>query len=228
MSALLETRGLDAGYGGAACVRGVDLSVAAGEVAVLLGPNGAGKTTTLRTLAGVLPRIAGEVLFDGALTTAPLHRRARRGLGFVPEERSVVTGLSARDNLRLGRGGVDAAVEMFPELRQHLNRRAGLLSGGQQQMLSLARVLAAQPRVLLADELSLGLAPMVVRRLLASVRAAADRGVGVLMVEQHARQALEIADRAYVMRRGRIELCTPASELRSDLGALQRHYLDVS
>jgi branched-chain amino acid transport system ATP-binding protein len=225
MTALLEARGLSAGYGSLAAVRELDLTVEPGEVVALLGPNGAGKTTTLLTMAGVLSPLSGQVLFDGKPTKSPLNRRAKRGLALVPEERSVFMKLSAHDNLRLGRGPRQKALELFPELEPLLRRKAGQLSGGEQQILTLARALASEPRVLLADELSLGLAPLVVRRLLRAVREAADRGVGVLLVEQHAQQALQNADRAYVMRRGRVELSGTATELLEKLPEIEQSYL---
>jgi sulfate-transporting ATPase len=222
---LLTARGLDAGYGDLAAVRELDLEVRAGEVVALLGPNGAGKTTTLLTIAGELPPLAGEVRCLGASARAPLHRRVRRGLGFVPEERAVFTSLSAGANLRLRPGATKGALELFPELQTLLRRRAGLLSGGEQQMLTLGRVLAGEPKLLLVDELSLGLAPLVVERLLRAVRDAADRGVGVLLVEQHAGEALSIADRVVVLRRGRVALESAAADLRGHLGDLESAYL---
>ena len=153
-----------------AVVRGLDLRVEPGEVVALIGPNGAGKTTTLLTLSGELPPIAGEVRFNGEVTKAPLFKRARRGLGFVTEERSVFMRLSTADNLRLARVPRRDATALFPELEPLMGRRTGLLSGGEQQMLALARALARKPTMLLADELSLGLAPLVVQRLLRAVR----------------------------------------------------------
>ena len=202
---LLEACGLHAGYGDVAVVREFDVGVRAGEIVALLGPNGAGKTTVLLTLAGELVPVGGEVCWLGQRVKSPLYRRARTGLGFVPEERSVLMSMSVADNLRLGSGGVEGATRYFPELIPHLRRRAGLLSGGQQQMLSLARVLATSPRVLLIDELSLGLAPIIVRRLLATIRRAADEdGVGVLLVEQQARRAVEIADHWLLLSHGRV------------------------
>jgi branched-chain amino acid transport system ATP-binding protein len=225
MTAVLEARGLSAGYGSLAAVRDVDLSVGRGEVVALLGPNGAGKSTTLKTLVGALKPLAGEVTWKGERTTAPLHRRARMGIAYVPEERSVFMGLTAAENLRVGDGPPEKALELFPELEPHLKRKAGLLSGGQQQILTLARALACEPEVLLADELSLGLAPLVVRRLLGAVREAAQRGVGVLLVEQHARQALAVADRVYVLQRGRVALEGTADEIRGRIGELERTYL---
>ncbi len=222
---LLEAVGLYAGFGGVSVVHDLSLEVRAGEVVVLLGANGAGKSTTLRTLAGAIAPIDGEVRWQGAPTHAPLHRRARRGLSLVTEERSVFMGLTAEANLRLGRGPAERALDLFPELRPLVKRRAGLLSGGEQQILTLARALATEPSALLADELSLGLAPLVVNRLLAAVRDAADRGVGVLLVEQHAAQALAIADRGYVLRRGRVVLQGTAAELSRDFDEVRNSYL---
>jgi branched-chain amino acid transport system ATP-binding protein len=226
---VLEARGLSAGYGSQPVINEIDLHVRPGEVVTLLGPNGAGKTTTLLALAGELDPLAGEVLLDGQITTAPLHKRARHGLTLVTEEKSVFMGLSARDNLRVAAVDVTDALALFPELERLLAMRGGLLSGGEQQMLTLARALGRKPRVLLADELSLGLAPLIVGRLLDAVRAAADtQGTAVLLVEQHVRKALQYADRAYVMRRGRIELEGTAGELRSRIGEIEDQYLATS
>ena len=200
---ILEAKGLFAGYGDLAAVRNLDLFVGAGEIVALLGPNGAGKTTTLKTLAGALPVIKGTVWWHGEVVTSPLHRRVRKGLGFIPEERSVIGKLSVRDNLLLGRGTVEAALEMFPQLRPLLGRAGGLLSGGEQQMLTLARCLAGKPSIMLVDELSLGLAPIVVRSLLSMLKsAAAENGTAVLMVEQQVQRALSVADRWYLLRHG--------------------------
>jgi len=223
---VLQTRGLSAGYGSAPVIHELDIEVHAGEVVALLGANGAGKTTTLLALSGELPPLAGSVLLDGAATRAPLHKRARRGLTFVTEERSVFKGLSARDNLRVGNVRTEDALDLFPELRARLEVRGGLLSGGEQQMLTLGRALARKPRLLLADELSMGLAPLVVKRLLEAVRDAADsRGTAVLLVEQHVRKALVYADRVYVMRRGRIEISGTAEEIRGRIGEIEEQYL---
>jgi branched-chain amino acid transport system ATP-binding protein len=156
------------------------LDVAAGEVVALLGPNAAGKTTTLMTLSGHLPSIRGDVVWRGRPTSSPPHIRARDGLGLVTEERAVFMQMTISDNLRVGRCDKERALRLFPELEPHLDRRVGLLSGGQQQMLALARVLTRPTAVLLADELSLGLAPKVVDRLLLAVRTAANEGLGVL------------------------------------------------
>lgn len=222
---LIEARGMSAGYGKMAVVHEIDLRVGAGEVVALLGPNGAGKTTTLLTLAGELAPLQGEVRFLGKATRAPMHARCRNGLGYVTEERSVIMDMSVADNLRLASVPPAAAFEYFPALEQIMGRRAGLCSGGEQQMVSLARALGRHPKVLLADELSLGLAPLVVVNLLAAVRRAADQGVGVLLVEQHVRQALKIADRVHVMRRGRIVLSGTPGEVVGQLDAIEAAYL---
>ena len=202
---VLEVDGLSTGYGKLTAVSDVSLRVAPGEVVALFGPNGAGKTSTLLATVGVLPRRRGRVDWCGAAAPRSLHAFTRAGLAFVPETRSIISSLSTRDNLRLGRGAVDAALEHFPELTRFLDRRAGLLSGGEQQILMLARALAARPRLLIVDELSLGLAPLVVERLLAVLRDAAEaEGLAVLIIEQQMRRALAVADRWYLLKNGTI------------------------
>ncbi|MGW0761475.1 ABC transporter ATP-binding protein [Streptomyces sp. NPDC002814] len=221
---LIEARAVCAGYGTRPVVRDLDLEVRPGEVVALLGPNGAGKSTTLRALAGDLAVMSGEVRWLGDARRAPLHRRAREGLAYVGE-RAVFTGLDTAENLRVGRVTTDRAVALFPELGTRLTTGAGMLSGGEQQMLSLARALCRSPRLLLADELSLGLAPLVVDRLLHAVRETADQGLGALLVEQHVRKVLDIADRVYVLRRGRIVMTGTPQELRENLNAIESSYL---
>lgn len=223
---LVEAAGLSAGYGKMAVVRDVDLRVDAGEVVALLGANGAGKSTTLLALAGELTPMHGEVRFLGAPTRSPMHVRCRKGLGFLTEERSVIMDMSVADNLKLAAVAPEVAFGQFPQLERMMDRKAGLCSGGEQQMLSLARALGRQPKVLLADELSLGLAPLVVNSLLAAVREAADeRGVGVLLVEQHVRKALSVADRVYVMERGRIAMGGTADDAAAHIDRIEDVYL---
>jgi len=180
----------------------------------------------LLTLAGELPAISGEVVFRGAATKAPLFRRARQGMGFVTEERSVFMSLSTEENLRVAGVARADAVDLFPDLEPLMGRTAGLLSGGEQQMLTLARAVARDPRLLLIDELSLGLAPVVVKRLLQTVRrVASERSTGILLVEQHVRLALHIADRVYVMQRGRIVMSGTADEVHGRIDEIEATYL---
>ena len=212
-----------------AVVRDLDLRVDAGEVVALIGANGAGKTTTLLTLAGELAPMEGEVRFLGKPTRSPMHSRCRNGLGYVTEGRSVIMDMSVADNLKLAGVAPTVAFEYFPALERIMARRAGLCSGGEQQMLSLARALGRHPKVLLADELSLGLAPIIVGNLLKAVRDAAnERGVGVLLVEQHVRQALKIADRVYLLERGRIVLSGTSDEVVSQVDKIEAAYLSGS
>jgi branched-chain amino acid transport system ATP-binding protein len=225
MTSMLAAEGLCVGYGDVAVVHDLDLTVNAGEIVAILGPNGAGKTTTMMALCGELKPTSGSVLWKGEPTTEPLHRRAKDGLALITEERSVFMALSVADNLRMGKTDRQQALERFPELVPLLGRRAGLLSGGEQQILTVARALARSPQVVMADELSLGLAPLVVRRLLGALREAADQGVGVLIVEQHIHQALAVADRVYILRQGRVQFTGTASEARKDLSAIEASYL---
>jgi branched-chain amino acid transport system ATP-binding protein len=230
----LVVAGLSAGYRGVPVVREIGLEVRPGEVVALLGPNGAGKTTTLETVAGLNHPISGAVELSGEdVSGTPAHVLARKGLALVPEGRALFPGLTVREHLRLavGRGSSrasreDELLEMLPELRKCLGRKAGLLSGGEQQMLAVGRALVTRPRLLLVDEMSLGLAPVVVERLIPILRRAADElGTSVLFVEQHVALALEVADRAYVLTHGRIRLEGPATELRERRELLAASYL---
>ncbi len=228
---LLEINGLSAGYFGIPAVREISINVGAGEVVALLGPNGAGKTTTLSTIAGLLKPLTGEITFAGAaIGGRAAERLAREGISMVPEDRALFFDLTARENLRLAARGDSMSeqeiLEMLPELEKCLGRRAGVLSGGEQQMLTLARGLMSRPKLLLVDEMSLGLAPVIVQRLMPLLRKAAEaHGTAVLFVEQHVAQALELADRAYVMVNGRIALQGTAADLRERRELLEASYL---
>ncbi len=225
----LDLQEVSVARAGVRIVREVTLRAHPGEVTLLLGPNGAGKTTLLEAISGVLPVAGGRICLGGQ-NLARLNRvaRARRGVVHVEQGRTVFGSLTVAQNLRVVGGDPDAArraLELFPELRARLRTPAASLSGGEQQMLSLARALTAEPRVLLLDEMSLGLAPVVVRRLLPAARLLAGRGVTVLLVEQFAHLALEHADRAYVLAGGRLTYSGPAQPLRAAPAALHRAYL---
>ncbi|MBC48168.1 MAG: ABC transporter ATP-binding protein [Ilumatobacter sp.] len=232
---VVSVEGLSAGYGGVPIVRNLSLTVGAGEVVALLGPNGAGKTTTLLTLSGLLAPIAGQVDVLGAtIVGVRPHLLPRRGVAHVPEDRSLFFDLTVEENIRLGstgdravrRDARDRALTLFPALQPLARRKAGLLSGGEQQMLAMARSLASEPKVLLVDELSLGLAPIIVEQLLQIVRNIADEtGCGVLIVEQHVHMALEIADRGYVLGNGKLRLEGQASDLAANRSLLEETYL---
>ncbi len=227
----IELRGVTAGYHGVPVVRDLNLRVEEGEVVALLGANGAGKTTTLKTIAGVLPTLGGEiVVLDEPVTRTSPHRLARRGFALVPENRGIFRQLTVGENLRLGRrtrrGSNAEIVSYFPALQQLMKRRCGLLSGGEQQMLAVAKAFVSDPRVLVIDELSLGLAPVVVQRLLATVRrVATEQSMALLVVEQHVGLALQIADRAHVLRHGRLAAEGTAVDLLSRPEVLESSYL---
>jgi branched-chain amino acid transport system ATP-binding protein len=232
MSALLRTEGLAAGYAGVPVTRDVSIEVQAGEVVALLGPNGAGKTTSLLTISGLLPTLGGSISLFGrklARRTRRPHQLVREGLAHVPEDRSLFFDLTVREHLRVCKGAsgaVGRAVEHFPALEPLMARKAGLLSGGEQQMLALARAFVTRPRLLLVDELTLGLAPVIAERLVPTLRELATAtGAGVLLVEQHVDLALAAADRAYVLANGHVTAQGSAAELRKRRDLIASSYL---
>jgi len=228
---LLSIEGMSAGYDDAAVVRGLDLTVGSGEVVALLGANGAGKTTTLRAISGLVHPMQGRILYAGSdLEKLSASNRAREGIAHVPEGRGIFYGLTVAEHFRLGHKGetldADVAYKYFPALTELKERRSGLLSGGEQQMLAVGRALARHPKLLLLDELSLGLAPVIVERLLPVVRDyAKESGCGVLLVEQHVQLALTIADRGYVLAHGEILIKDNAEALRANRQLLVASYL---
>jgi branched-chain amino acid transport system ATP-binding protein len=227
---LLDVHDVSCGYGSSVVVRGLDLHVDAGEVVALLGANGAGKTTTLLTISGVLPVVSGTIgLFGRTTNRWPAPRIARHGVVSIPDDRGLFPKLTVRENLTLAakrRAKAQDALELFPELQSRLRTPAGLLSGGQQQMLAIARALVRRPRLLLIDELSFGLAPIAVQRLLPVVRDVAERtSAGVLLVEQHVHLGLLVADRAYVLSHGSVALSGTAANLRDDTSLIHESYL---
>jgi branched-chain amino acid transport system ATP-binding protein len=236
MPSLLEVRDLRAGYGRIEVLRGLSFAVPAGSVVALLGANGVGKTTTLRAIAGVVRPTAGSILLDGErIDGRAIDEIARRGVLMVPEGRGIFPGLTVEENLRLAhsslRGGstwddfAAEVAEIFPRLTERLSQLAGSMSGGEQQMLAVSRVLAGAPRVVLFDELSMGLAPIVVEDLFATVGAMRDRGITIVLVEQFLTHALSLADVCYVLSRGAVTWAGDASELRD--GSAAADYLSV-
>ncbi len=232
-ASVLSVGSLSAGYGGLAVVRDLTLDVAAGEVVALLGPNGAGKTTTLLSISGLLKPMSGKVEFLGSdVVGMRSDRLVRMGLVQVPDDRGLFPGLTVGEHLAMAVGRADRAdaaarvSEWFPALEALHGRRAGLLSGGEQQMLALAQALLRRPKLLMIDEMSLGLAPIVVESLLPIVtRVAAETNCGVLLVEQHASMALQIADRAVLLNHGDVVVSGSAAELSSDWDSLLSGYL---
>jgi branched-chain amino acid transport system ATP-binding protein len=221
---LLDVRGLKVSYGGINAVKGVDLEVRAGELVTLIGANGAGKTTTLKAIAGLIKPAAGRIRYDGGdITAQPAYRLVRRGLALVPEGRGVFGLLTVEENLamgaysRVGRQAIDAdrdrVYTLFPRLAERRRQSAGTLSGGEQQMLAIGRALMSRPRLLLLDEPSMGLAPLMVQKIFETIRAIAAEGVTLLLVEQNAKLALEVCHRGYVMESGGIMLADTARAL---------------
>ena len=221
---LLRTQGLAVQYGGIRAVKGIDLAVQEGEVVCLIGANGAGKTTSLRAIAGLLPLSAGTIHYAGTDVTAlPVHQRARLGLALVPEGRGIFPRLTVVENLRMGaywrtdRHGIAADLErvyaLFPRLAERHAQSGGTLSGGEQQMLAIARALMSRPRLLLLDEPSMGLAPLAVSKIFETIRHIAEQGMTLLLVEQNARLALETSHRGYVLEGGRIVHQDTAADL---------------
>lgn len=234
MTAILELAGVNAGYGLVRALHAVDLRVEPGEVVALIGRNGAGKSTTLKVALGLLPATDGTVRFKGAPVNAKRpDLQVRAGMGVVPEGRRVFTGLDVEENLRMGalrtpRSVVDERLErvqtLFPRLRERRTQVAGTLSGGEQQMLALGRALMGEPELLLMDEPSLGLAPVIVSEIFDNIATIARSGVSILLVEQNARLALRLAQRAYVLEAGNVVASGTADEIKSSPD-LQRAYL---
>ncbi len=232
---LLTVEQLGVAYGGIHAVQGVSFHVGQGELVALIGANGAGKTTTLNCIAGLLPAASGVVRLDGApLTGVAAHERVGRGLSLVPEGRGIFPRLTVMENLQMGayvrrdaaqvQLDLERMLALFPRLRERCEQVAGTLSGGEQQMLAMGRALMARPRLLLLDEPSMGLAPMLVEQIFEIVVKVAGEGVAILLVEQNAHLALQVSQRAYVMESGRISLHGSASELLSD-SRVQAAYL---
>ena len=226
--ALLSIEGLVVNYGAVQALKAVNLSVAAGEIVTLIGGNGAGKSSLMKAISGLTPAERGQIRFDGQdLGAVPAHRRVALGIAQSPEGRQVFSDQTVEDNLMLGaylrpRGDaqlaqdIEAQFNTFPRLRERRHQLAGTLSGGEQQMLAIARALMARPRLLLLDEPSLGLAPLVVKEIFTVIRGLRSRGITILLVEQMANQALKVADRAYVLKTGEITSSGPASALLQD------------
>ena len=224
---MLEVKGLQVSYGGIRAVKGIDLAVAAGELVTLIGANGAGKTTTLKALAGLLKPAAGTIHYNGAdITARPAHELVRQGLALVPEGRGVFGRLTVDENLAMGAYSRDDAARvatdfdrvygLLPRLAERRRQLAGTLSGGEQQMLAIGRALMSRPQLLLLDEPSMGLAPLMVHRIFETIRAVAAEGATLLLVEQNAKLALETCHRGYVMESGLITAAGSASGLLAD------------
>ena len=230
MSPVLELRGLDAWYGAVQVLRGVSLEVAPGEVLCLLGRNGAGKTSVLRGVMGLMPRRTGAILHRGeAIDALPPHRVPRRGIGYVPQGRRLFADLTVRENLEVGlmargrRGALPGVLARFPRLAERLSQRAGTLSGGEQQMLAIARALCLEPDLLLLDEPTEGLQPSMIEAIRTVVSDLAAEGVAVLLVEQRVAAVLPVADRVVFLEGGRVRHTAPVEALRADRALVDRY-----
>jgi branched-chain amino acid transport system ATP-binding protein len=235
--AMLETKGLNAWYGASHILHGISISVERGEVVALVGRNGAGKTTMIRSIMGLMPRIAGEMQFNGVdLATLRAHGRFGLGLAYVPEERRIVPGLTVRENLQLGlvasragineRVAIDEIAESFPRLKERLAQEAVTMSGGEQQMLAIARAMIAKPKMILLDEPSEGIMPVLVEEMGALFRRLRDQGVTLLLVEQNVEWALRLADRAIIIDQGQVVYESSSAALLADK-VIQERYCAV-
>lgn len=224
MTVLLSVRQLQVAYGGIQAVKGIDLEVNEGELVCLIGANGAGKTSTLNCLGGLLKPSGGEIIYQGQdLQRIPTHERVKHGLALVPEGRGIFPKLTVAENLRMGAyarslqvGELEQAYERFPRLFERKEQLAGTLSGGEQQMLAIVRALLSKPKLLLLDEPSMGLAPLMVQKIFETIAEVTKEGVAVLLVEQNAKAALQLAQRAYVMESGNISLSGDSKALAAD------------
>ncbi|MCU4179900.1 ABC transporter ATP-binding protein [Bosea sp. BH3] len=234
---MLEIEGLNAWYGASHALHGISLSVEPGEIVALVGRNGAGKTTTIRSVMGLMPKATGSVRFAGTdLLSLPAHARFRLGLAYVPEERRIVPDLTVRENLQLGlvatdgaideRGAIDEIAESFPRLKERLDQQGVTMSGGEQQMLAIARALIAKPKMILLDEPSEGIMPVLVEEMGALFRRLRDQGVTLLLVEQNVEWALRLADRAVIIDQGEVVHRSSAAALLADK-AIQERYCAV-
>ncbi len=235
MTALLEVHGLSVGYGGIDAVHDATLTIDAGQIATVIGPNGAGKTTLLNAIMGISPA-RGRLLFAGGdIGRLPVEARVRLGMSLVPEQRELFPTMSVEDNLHLGgfrfrregarsvRRMTDGIYDLFPRLRERRRQRAGTLSGGERQMLAVGRALMARPRLLMLDEPSLGLAPLIVAEMLHTIADLRQRDCAILLVEQNARAALAISDYAYVLETGRITLQGPSAGMANDDRVVEKY-----